>query len=166
MQQRSLFGRYLLGALLTAGITLADLFIKRLVASSFLVGERLEIIPGFFAITLIRNPGVAFGLLSSWDSSIRLPLLLAVTIVALGFIFYLYLGPLGARTLPAVGLPLIAGGALANFYERLTVGAVVDYLDIYISSYHWPAFNLADTGITLGVALLLLDSLWGQSEVT
>jgi signal peptidase II len=165
MQPRSLFGRYLLGALLTAGITLADLFIKRLVASSFLVGERLEIIPGFFAITLIRNPGVAFGLLSSWDSSIRLPLLLAVTIVALGFIFYLYLGPLGARTLPAVGLPLIAGGALANFYERLTVGAVVDYLDFYISSYHWPAFNLADTGITLGVALLLLDSLWDQSEV-
>lgn len=158
--------RYLSGALIAFGIALADLFVKYLVASSFSLGERLEIIPGFFAITLIRNPGVAFGLLSSWDSSIRLPLLLAVSIIAVGFIFYFYLGPLGTRKLPAVGLPLIAGGAIANFYERLTVGAVVDYLDFYISSYHWPAFNLADASITLGVTLLLLESLWDPSGAT
>lgn len=158
--------RYVFGALLTSGIVLADLYLKRVVASSFFIGERIEVIPGLFALTYILNPGVAFGLLSRWDSSIRIPLLLAFSVIAVGFIVYLYFGPLGTRKLPAVGLPLIAGGALANFYERLTAGAVVDYLDFYLWSYHWPAFNLADATITVGVAFLLLDSFWNNSRAT
>jgi len=163
---QSFLGRSLSGAFLSFGIALADLYLKRLVASSFFIGESVEVIPGFFALTFILNPGAAFGLFSNWDSSIRLPLLLAFSVVALGFIIYLYFGPLGTRRLPAAGLPLIAGGALANFYERLTVGAVVDYLDFYVSSYHWPAFNLADASITMGVVLLLLDSFWDRSDAS
>jgi signal peptidase II len=166
MQRRSSFGRCLSGALITCGIGLTDLFTKRMVANSFSLGERLEVIPGFFAITYILNPGVAFGLLSGWDSWLRLPFLLGGTVVALAFILYLYFGPLAHGKLAGLALPLIAGGALANFYERVTIGAVVDYLDFYVSSYHWPAFNLADASITLGVALLLVDSLWDHSGAT
>ena len=166
MKRHAFFGRYLSGALLTSAVLVADLFIKRLVASFFFLGERVEVIPGFFDLTYIRNPGVAFGLLSSWDSPLRLPVLLVFSLVALAFILYLYLGPLADKTLPNVALPFIAGGAIANFYERLTVGAVVDYLDFYVSSYHWPAFNLADASITVGVALLLLDSLLDRSGAT
>lgn len=165
MQQRSLFGRYLSGALLTCGIALADLFIKRLVAGSFFVGERIEIIPGFFALTYILNPGAAFGIMANWDSSLRVPVLLGFSIAALGFIAYLYFGPLSNSKLAGI-LPLIAGGALANLYERLTAGAVVDYLDVYLYSYHWPAFNLADASITVGVALFLVGSLWEPSSAS
>jgi len=164
MERCSLFPRHLTGALLVGGIALADLYLKGVIASSFFIGESVEVIPGFFTITFIRNPGVAFGLLSSWDSPLRLPFLLVFSAVAVGFIIYLYFGPLGTRKLPAVGLPLIAGGALANFYERLTAGAVVDYLDFYISTYHWPAFNLADAAVSVGVALLFIDTFLGHSE--
>ena len=85
----SFLGRSLSGAFLSFGIALADLYLKRVVASSFFIGESVEVIPGFFALTFIRNPGVAFGLFSNWDSSIRLPLLLAFSTLALGFIIYL-----------------------------------------------------------------------------
>lgn len=158
--------RYVLGAVLISGIALLDLFIKRVVADSFKLGESIEVIPGFFSLTYILNPGAAFGLFSSLDSSIRIPLLLTFSILALGFIAYLYLGPLGRRKLPAVGLPLIAGGAIANLYERMTAGAVVDYLDFYVKGYHWPAFNVADASITVGVALFLIDSLIDSAAAT
>ena len=157
--------RYIFGAALTAGVAVLDLFIKGVVARTFAYGESIEVIPGFFSLTYILNPGAAFGLFSSWDSSIRIPLLLIFSLVALGFIVYLYLGPLGRSKLPAVGLPMIAGGAVANTYERITAGAVVDYLDFYFKAYHWPAFNVADASITVGVALILLDSLFQEASV-
>ena len=114
LRQRYLSRQYLLGALLMFGIVLADLFIKRLVANTFSLGERLEIIPGFFAITYILNPGVAFGLLSGWESWLRLPLLLIFSLVAIGFIVYLYLGPLTNDKVARIALLLIAGGRISN----------------------------------------------------
>ena len=157
--------RYVFGAILIGGMAALDLFIKRIIAQNFYLGESVEVIPGFFSLTYILNPGAAFGLFSSWDPSLRIPLLLVSSILALGFIGYLYVGPLGAKRLPAIGLPLIAAGAIANMYERVTAGAVVDYLDFYIKNYHWPAFNVADASITVGVALILLDSFFEGASV-
>ena len=157
--------RYVFGTILISGVAALDLFIKRVVARSFYLGESIEVIPGFFSLTYILNPGAAFGLFSSWDSSLRIPFLLVSSILALGFIGYLYLGPLGKKKLPAIGLPLIAAGAIANMYERVTVGAVVDYLDFYIKTHHWPAFNVADASISVGVALLLLDSFFDGASL-
>ena len=139
-----------------------DLFIKRVIASSFLYGERIELIPGFFALTYILNPGAAFGIMANWDSWLRVPVLLGFSIAALGFVVYLYAWTLSGSKVAGIALPLIAGGALANLYERITVGAVVDYLDFYISGYHWPAFNLADACITTAVVLLLTTSLFDR----
>ena len=150
--------RYLFGAVLTGGIVVLDLFIKRVVSSFFLPRERIEVIPGFFALTYILNPGAAFGIMADWDSALRFPVLVVASIAALGFIGYLYFSAMSRSTVAGIALPLIAGGALANLYERLTAGAVVDYLDFYISDYHWPAFNLADASITTGVALFLIGS--------
>jgi signal peptidase II len=156
--------RYVVGAVLTGGIALLDLFIKRVVNSSFVYGERVEIVPGFFALTYILNPGAAFGIMADWNSRLRFPVLLIASIVALGFIAYLYFGAMSNNKVADIALPLIAGGALANLYERLAAGAVVDYLDFYISDYHWPAFNLADASITIGVVLLLIKSLFDRTE--
>ena len=108
--------RYLFGAFLTGGIVFADLFIKRLVVGSFHLGERVEIIPGFFALTYVLNPGAAFGIMANWDSWLRFPVLVVASIVALGFIVYLYLGALSNNKIASIALPLIAGGALANLY--------------------------------------------------
>jgi signal peptidase II len=150
--------RYVIGAALTGGIAVLDLFIKRVVTSSFYLGERIEVVPGFFALTYILNPGAAFGIMADWDSALRVPILLVASIAALGFLGYLYFNAMPGSAVASVALPLIAGGALANLYERLTAGAVVDYLDVYISRYHWPAFNLADASITTGVTLWFLGS--------
>jgi len=152
--------RYLFGAFLTMGIALADLLVKRVVTKFFLYGERIEVIPGFFDLTYILNPGAAFGIMADWDSSLRVPVLLSFSIAAIVFIVYLYVRALADSKVATVALPLIAGGALANLYERITAGAVVDYLDFYVSNYHWPAFNIADASITTGVFLFLLQPLF------
>ena len=157
--------RYVFGAILISGMAALDLFIKRIIAHTFYLGESVEVIPGFFSLTYILNPGAAFGLFSSWDPSLRLPFLLISSVLALGFIGYLYFGALCKKTLSAIGLPLIAAGAIANLYERVTAGAVVDYLDFYINGYHWPAFNVADASISVGVALILLDSFFEDASV-
>lgn len=154
--------RYLFGAFLTGGIAVLDLFLKRVIASSFVYGERAEVIPGFFALTHILNPGAAFGIMANWDSGLRFAVLVITSIAALGFLGYLYFSAMSRSTVASIALPLIAGGALANLYERLTAGAVVDYLDFYISDYHWHAFNLADASITSGVVLLLISSLFDR----
>ena len=156
--------RYVFGAVLIGGVAVLDLFIKRIVARSFYLGESVEVIPGFFSLTYILNPGAAFGLLSSLNTSLRIPFLLVSGILGLSFIVHLYLGPLGKKQLLAVGLPLIAAGAIANLYERVTAGAVVDYLDFYINRYHWPMFNVADASISVGVALVLLDSFMDRAS--
>lgn len=158
--------RHIFAAVLIGGVAVLDLFIKRVVARSFDLWESIEVIPGFFSFTYILNPGAAFGLFSSWNTSLRIPFFLVSSILGLGFIVYLYLGSLGRRQLPAVGLPLIAAGAVANLYERVTIGAVVDYLDFYINRYHWPTFNMADASIAAGVALLLLDSFMDRASGT
>ena len=155
---------HIFGGALTVGVALGNLFINRIVARSFGLGESIVIITGFFALTYILNPGAAFGFFSTLDSSVRIPLLLGFSVVAIGYIAHLYLGPLGRGKLPRVGLPLIAGGAIANLYERVTAGAVVDYLDFYIRGYHWPAFNVANASITVGVTLILLDSVFDRES--
>ena len=156
--------RYLFGAFLTGGIVVLDHFIEQVVASSFYYGERIELIPGFFALTYILNPGAAFGIMANWDSPLRVPVLLGFSIAALCFIAYLYFAALAKNKIAGIALPLIAGGAIANLYERLFTGAVVDYLDFYIWGYHWPTFNLADTSITSGVFILMISSLFNRAE--
>ena len=127
--------RYLFGAFLTGGIAVLDLFLKRVIARSFVYGERVELIPGFFTLTYIRNPDAAFRILADWDIRLRFPVLEIKSIAALGFVGYLYFGSMSRRTVASIALPLIADGALANLYERLIAGAVVDYRDCYISDY-------------------------------
>ncbi|NVM56916.1 MAG: signal peptidase II [Desulfobacterales bacterium] len=140
---------------LFAGITVVvDQVTKEIVMHMFSVHESLEVIPGFFALTHIRNTGGAFGLLAGEATPSRTIFFLAVSCLALGIIFCIYtrMGP--GKPWVAGPLAMIFGGALGNLIDRLRFGEVVDFVDLHIGSAHWPAFNVADSAISVGVGIL------------
>ncbi len=147
------YRKYMIFLLIMAAILLIDQVTKGLVTQRFSLHENLEVIPGFFNLTHIRNTGGAFGLLAGEASRLRTGLFLAISCVALGIIFYLYARiPPGKPWLNA-GLAMIFGGALGNLIDRLRFGEVVDFLDFHIGTLHWPAFNVADSAISAGVGI-------------
>ncbi len=132
----------------TASVTALDQLSKALITARLAYGSVVEIIPGLFNIVYYRNTGTAFGMLRG-DSSIKTVLMAALTIGAI--IFIAFMARQSRTSLHAIALSLISGGAAGNLIDRLTGGSVVDFLDLYLRSYHWPAFNLADSAITTGV---------------
>lgn len=139
--------------LIAAGVLLADQVTKGLVTQRFSLYENLEIIPGFFNLTHIRNTGGAFGVLAGEASRLRTGLFLAMSCVALGIVVYLYARIPPGKPWLGAGLAMICGGALGNLIDRFRFGEVVDFLDFHIGTLHWPAFNVADSAISLGVGI-------------
>lgn len=145
-----------LAAVTAVVILIADQATKALALEHLPPGAPVSVVDGFFALTLIMNPGLAFGLLSSTPTAWRWIVAL-LSIVALAL-----LGSVGMRMLPAGGraarlaFGLIFGGAIGNLIDRARFGAVVDFLDFYWRGYHWPAFNVADSAISVGVTVLAL----------
>jgi len=113
---------------------------------------------GFFSLVPVWNRGVSFGILAARDGSTAWLLSGVALVVAVGLIAWL---SRVERALLALSLGLVIGGALGNVIDRGRFGAVFDFLDFHVASWHWPAFNVADSAITVGVALLLLDGLLG-----
>lgn len=155
LPQRGL--RYLILTTLILGVMILDQASKAFVHHHMRLHESIEILEGFFAITYIRNPGAAFGFLATLSDGLRFYFFATVSVVALislGVFFY--------RTRPdepwtVVGIALVGGGAFGNLIDRLRLGEVIDFLDFYIGAYHWPAFNVADSAISIGLALLVLQ---------
>jgi signal peptidase II len=140
--------------LLSGGVLAADQVTKALVLARFAPGERLEL-TGFFNLVLAFNKGAAFSFLAGaggWQT----PLLVAFALVAAVVVSVLLLRSPG-RAVFCAGLALILGGAVGNVIDRLRYGHVVDFLDLHAAGWHWPAFNVADSAITVGAALLILD---------
>ena len=140
--------------LLAGLVVLADQAVKALVLARFALGERLELAP-FFNLVLVYNKGAAFSFLSH-ASGWQKPLLVAFALAAAAIVSVLILRRPGERLLCS-GLALILGGALGNVVDRLRFGQVVDFLDFHAAGWHWPAFNVADSAITIGAALLILE---------
>ena len=139
---------------LAAFVVLADQATKALVLARFAVGERLELAP-FFNLVLVYNQGAAFSFLSDaggWQK----PLLVAFAVAAAAIVSLMIVRRPRERLL-CTGLALILGGALGNVIDRLRFGQVVDFLDAHAGGYHWPAFNVADSAITIGALLLILE---------
>ena len=125
--------------------------------------ELREVVPGFFGLVHVRNTGVAFSLLSTLDPRWAQPLLILATVLAMGAVLA-YIAFLPCRGAAPVGLGLILGGAIGNLIDRARLGYVVDFLDLYWRNHHWPTFNVADVGISVGVALLLIDMVISPKE--
>jgi signal peptidase II len=146
-------------ALLAALIFAADQWTKWLVESRIPPHSAIDVLPGFFQLTHVRNTGIAFGMFASYGGSILSWAVVAVEAAAMVLVatYFRRTPPEHRRLLAA--LSLVFGGALGNVFDRVVSGAVTDFLGFYLGSYRWPDFNLADSAIVVGVGLLLLDSL-------
>ncbi len=140
---------YLLPCLIAAGVFILDQISKAYILARIPENTNIVIIPGFFDLVNIRNRGAAFGFLNRSDIEWQFWLFLMATIVAIWAIFVLLKGAKN-KPLLYIGLGLILGGSLGNMLDRLRYRAVVDFLDFYLGSWHWPAFNIADSCICVG----------------
>ena len=155
--------RYFLGALAVAFPL--DVATKQWAAHALHYGERVDVIPGFFAITHVRNPGAAFGLFAGSPLALRLFFFVGVAAFAVGLIvsFYRKLAP-GDR-FAALSLGLILGGACGNLLDRVLYQEVIDFLRFVLpGGYAWPDFNLADSFIVVGVLMLVLELFATEGE--
>jgi signal peptidase II len=120
---------------------------------------QVEVIPDFLNLTWVMNPGVAFGLMAGRAPGVRVALLTAAAILALVIVFFFIITARPNDRLFVIGLALVVGGAVGNVVDRLRFGAVVDFIDVYYGAFHWPTFNVADIGITIGTGLVIIH-LW------
>ena len=155
--------KYELRDLIPVGIAVAvaivDQLTKLWIMTTFALHEQQNIIPGVFDLVYVTNTGAAFGFLAGSKNLLRQSFFVAVAIIALIVIVFAYGHLKRQGRIFVYALGLIAGGAVGNLIDRLRFGSVVDFLDFYLGSYHWPAFNVADSAITVGVALFLLGTL-------
>ena len=147
------------GLVLAAVILAADQVAKIALQHSLALWERITVIPGLFNLVHFRNRGAAFGILDSPSLPWQNGLLIGITCLALVLILYMLATSRRQDVWFCYGLGAILGGAAGNLADRLRLGMVIDYLDLYLGSVHWPAFNLADAAITLGAAVVLISCL-------
>lgn len=151
---------FFLASVFSAGLFL-DQWSKQMILDKFKWGESIQIMNGFFNLTYVRNKGAAFGFLHSAPEAFREPFFLAIPIIALFVLGYLYYRAQPEDRLSLWALSLIICGAAGNLIDRVRLGYVVDFLDFYLNSLgHWPAFNIADSAIVVGVSLLFIQSLF------
>ena len=136
-------------------VVFTDQVSKALILKYLPLHHSITVIDGVFDITHILNPGGAFGLMANMSAIMRAIVFLFISSMAVGLIFYFYHKTPRAYKLLATGFALIFGGAVGNLIDRVRFGTVVDFLDFYIGNHHWPAFNIADSAITVGIFIFL-----------
>jgi signal peptidase II len=150
--------KYLQVGSIVAIVLLLDQFTKYVVEARIRLHDVIIVIPGFFNLTHVRNKGAAFGILSSLPEFWRSAFFIIVTIIAIIAIIVLIMRT--HERLPVYAFSLIAGGAVGNVIDRIRYGEVVDFIQWYVRSYYWPSFNVADSAISIGVALLAVEMLF------
>ena len=136
-------------------IVLADQITKALVTKYLPLHKNISVIAGIFDITHVLNPGGAFGLMANMSAVVRTVVFLFISSLAVGLILYFYIKTPREYVFLSSAFALIFGGAIGNLIDRVRFGMVVDYLDFYIGKYHWPAFNIADSAITVGIFIFI-----------
>lgn len=136
-----------------AFILVSDQLTKMIVDSTMPLNHSIPVIEDLFNLTYVRNTGAAFGILSGSHAAFRLPFLVMFSLLAIGFIVMMLRRLPDRETGLTTALAFILGGAVGNLIDRIAYGEVIDFLDFYWSRFHWPAFNLADSFITVGVLI-------------
>jgi signal peptidase II len=143
-----------------------DRWTKRLVAARIGMYTHIQIIPGFFRLTHTENTGAAFSLFADSPAHWKTALLIGFSAVAMVIVSALLWKQTRALTTTGIALSLILGGAAGNLWDRIVSGRVVDFLLVYVKSYQWPVFNLADSSIVIGAGLLVIEILFSRPETT
>lgn len=157
--------KYLILLSLSGFVVALDQLSKNAIVSSFKLGESVHVIPGLFSLSRVHNTGAAFGLLATLPANLRDPFFLLVPAVTLSVILGVFYKLKENQSLNVYALSSIVGGALGNIADRVRLGYVVDFLDFHLSfQWHFPAFNVADSAITLGVFMLLMGMLFERED--
>jgi len=138
-------------------VVLLDRLTKALVAQRISLHDSVDVVPGLFRLTHVQNQGAAFGLFSDSPSEWKVAMLILFSVAALAVVSALLWKNGNALNATAIALSLVFGGALGNLWDRVASGRVIDFLDFYFGSHHWPTFNIADSAIVVGALLLLSE---------
>ncbi len=152
------------GLLIAGLVLLLDQATKAVVVERFTAATTIPVIPGFFQLVLVENTGMAFGILDNSGSPLTFWILTLASAAVLGFVGYLLWTNQAQSAAGSYGLAVVLGGAAGNVADRLARGKVIDFLDFYVGSTHWPAFNVADSAIVVGAALLMVDLARGRKD--
>ena len=142
-------------AAIVLAVVILDQLTKWLVTSAMRLHESILIIPDFFNLTYIRNSGAAFGILAGSHAGFRLVFFGLTSVLALALLATIYVRLSPADWIGQVSVASIFGGAVGNLIDRIRFGEVIDFLDFSLMGHHWPAFNVADAAITVGVCFLI-----------
>ncbi|MBA4397811.1 MAG: signal peptidase II [Syntrophus sp. (in: bacteria)] len=153
--------KYILLGVTTGVIVILDQITKLYVDATMRLHESIPVIQGLFSITHVRNPGAAFGFLADASPLFRAIFFVAVTVLAIVLVLHYIWKSRAEEQLLTFALSLILSGAVGNLIDRVRFGEVIDFLDVYIGSTHWPAFNVADSAISVGAVILLIEIMRG-----
>ena len=143
-------------------VVILDQITKALILKSLTLYQSIAVISGFFSITHVQNPGGAFGFFARQSPEVRSLVFIFFSLLAIICILYFYIRTPNTHPLLSGAFALILGGAVGNMIDRFRFGQVVDFLDFYIGNLHWPAFNVADSAISVGMAILVIHLLFNK----
>lgn len=146
--------------ILISTIIIGDQATKAIVQQNFYLGETVPVIEGLFHFTYVRNPGAAFGMFGHSADWIRIPLFFGVPVLACFWLLYLIWTTRNNNKLQCLAFSLIFAGAVGNLIDRFSMNYVVDFLDFFWGTHHFPAFNIADSAITIAAILLIYEILF------
>jgi signal peptidase II len=145
-------------------MTLLDFITKAYISSTMFLHESFVVIGGFLNITYVRNPGAAFSFLADAPPVFRFVFFVTVTVLAIILVLTYITRSKIEEPFMTFALSLILSGAVGNLIDRVRFGEVIDFIDVYVGSYHWPAFNVADSAISVGAVILLLEMFRGTKR--
>jgi len=152
--------KYVFLICLAAVVVILDQAVKLLVVDNIPAYDSWVVIPGFFNLTHIYNTGGAFGFLAGKSSLFRHLFFLTASVIAMAMVVYLYLQTPRSYLFLRFGLAMILGGAVGNIIDRIRLGKVVDFIDLHVKGLHWPAFNIADSAIVVGILIFVYHLLF------
>lgn len=148
--------KYLIVTVISLLVIALDQYTKYLIMQSFALHQSLDVIQHYVTIVHARNKGIAFGIFAAQGSGTQTILLIITSCLAISFIFYLVSSLKAKQLYATITLSLILGGAIGNLIDRIRWREVVDFIDLHWHHYHWPAFNVADSAISVGLVLLII----------
>ncbi|MZH03468.1 MAG: signal peptidase II [Nitrospinae bacterium] len=156
--------KYLVLFFVSGFLIVIDQYTKFMVSLHIPLNYSIKVMEGFFNLTHIRNSGVAFGLFASQQSEYKPLMFIIISSIAILAILVIFHQTPKEKKIVQTGLILIFSGAIGNLIDRSLHGEVIDFVDFFIDGYHFPAFNIADSCITIGVALMVVDLFCGESQ--